>query len=113
LPYPTFTDGAPEGLEILAMGVSSNAEEDHGNRGAYLYAGDGDWEFMCHLKRGEITEQNMAETKHGAGMIGVFTRNGGTVVNAGSVEWVNGLRLREPMTEQVTRNVLNRFSRSD
>jgi len=113
LPYPTFTDGAPEGLEILAMGVSSNAEEDHGNRGAYLYAGDGDWEFMCRLKRGEITEQNMAETKHGAGMIGVFTRNGGTVVNAGSVEWVNGLRLREPMTEQVTRNVLNRFSRSD
>ena len=46
----------------------------------------------------------------GAGCMVVFTRNGGTVFNAGSCEWVNGLRLREPFTERITRNVLNKFS---
>lgn len=110
LPYPTYSDGAPDGLEIVAMGVSSNIEEDHGNHGTHLYAGEADWEFICDLKRGDQTEESRSETKYGAGMIGVFSRNGGTVVNAGSVEWVNGLRLREPMTEQITRNVLNKLS---
>ena len=31
--------------------------------------------------------------------------------NVGSCEWVNGLRLREPFTEKITPNVLDRFIR--
>jgi len=33
----------------------------------------------------------------------------GEVVTAASCEWVMGLRRREPFTEQITRNVLDRF----
>ncbi|MCG8369447.1 MAG: ThuA domain-containing protein [Proteobacteria bacterium] len=113
LPYPTFTDGAPDTLEILAMAPATNAEEDHGNPGTRLYAGEADWHFLCHMRYGEVNEENLARSRGGAGMIGVFTRNGGTVVNAGSVEWVNGLRLRDPVTEQVTLNVIRRFTQRE
>ena len=111
LPYPTFTDGAPETLEILAMNVSCLEEEDHGNKGTKLYAGDGDLAFKVTELYGEDTEELRQENKYGAGQMAVFSRNGGTVFNAGSCEWVNGLRLREPFTEKITCNVLDRFTR--
>jgi len=109
LPYPTFTDGAPEGLEILAMSASGIEEEDHGNKGARMYAGDGDLAFKVHELYGRDTPELRRENQYGAGQMAVFSRNGGTVFNAGSCEWVNGLRLREPFTEKITRNVLDRF----
>lgn len=111
LPYPTFTDGAPETLEILAMNASGLEEEDHGNKGTVLYAGDGDIAFKVNELYGEDTPELRKDNQYGAGQMAVFTRNGGTVFNAGSCEWVNGLRLREPFTEKITRNVLDRFSR--
>jgi len=110
LPFPTFSDGAPQTLEILAMAPSTNLEEDHGNPGTHLYVGDGDWHLICQTRHSEVNEKNLAMSKNGAGMIGTFTRNGGTVVNAGSVEWVNGLRLREPFTEKITHNIISRFT---
>ncbi len=110
LPYPTHTDGAPETLEILAMGPSSNLEEDHGNKGAYLFGGDGDLLFASEILHDNVSVESLAASRYGAGMMALFTRNGGTVFNAGSCEWVNGLRLREPMTEQITRNILDRFA---
>lgn len=110
LPYATDYDRPPDTLEILAMGVSANAEEDHGNPGTVLFAGDADWRFLTHVRHREVTEESLAVTRYGAGMIAMFTRNGGTVFNAGSCEWVNGLRLREPITERITKNVLNRLA---
>ena len=110
LPYPTFSDGAPETLEILAMNASGLEEEDHGNKGGVMYAGDADVEFKVTELYGEDTPELRAKSQYGAGMMAVFTRNGGTVFNAGSCEWVNGLRLREPFTEKITRNVLDRFT---
>jgi hypothetical protein len=110
LPFPTLTDGAPETLEILAMAPSTNLEEDHGNPGTHLFAGDGDHQLLCHARHGETSTENLARSRGGAGMIGTFTRYGGTVVNAGSVEWVNGLRLCEPCTEQITDNIISRFT---
>lgn len=109
LPYPTFTDGAPEGLEILAMNASGLEEEDHGNKGTVLYAGDADLAFKVEELYGEDTPELRRDSQYGAGQMAIFSRNGGTVFNAGSCEWVNGLRLREPFTEKITCNVLNRF----
>ena len=42
-------------------------------------------------------------------MMGAFTRGKGEVFNAGTAEWVNGLKRKEFYTEQITRNVLDRF----
>lgn len=109
LPYPTHTDGAPETLEILAMNASGLEEEDHGNKGAVFYAGDGDLAFKVTELHGEDTPALRVDNQYGAGQMAIFSRNRGTVFNAGSCEWVNGLRLREPFTEKITRNVLDRF----
>jgi hypothetical protein len=110
LPYPTFSDGAPETLEILAMNASGLEEEDHGNEGAVLYAGDADVAFKVQELEGQDTPELREKHQYGAGQMAVFTRNGGTVFNAGSCEWVNGLRLRDPFTEKITQNVLKRFT---
>ena len=109
LPYPTGSDGAPENLEILAMNASGLEEEDHGNKGTVLYAADADVEFKVSEFFGQDTPDLRRENQYGAGQMAIFSRNNGTVFNAGSCEWVNGLRLREPFTEQITRNVLDRF----
>ncbi len=109
LPYPRFTDGAPESLEILAMNASGLEEENHGNKGTVMYAGDADVEFKVTELYGEDTPELRKNNQYGAGQMAVFTRHAGTVFNAGSCEWVNGLRLREPFTEKITQNVLNRF----
>ena len=47
---------------------------------------------------------------YGSGMVATFTRGRGTVFCAGTTEWVNGLRLHDEFTEQITRNVLTRFA---
>lgn len=113
LPYPTFTDGAPENLEILAMNASGLDEEDHGNKGTVLYAGDADIEYKVMEMHEQDTPELRKANQYGAGQMAIFSRKGGTVFNAGSCEWVNGLRLREPFTEKITRNVLDRFLKSD
>jgi hypothetical protein len=47
----------------------------------------------------------------GAAVLGCYTR-GGTVVTTGCTEWVNGLRGRDPQVEQITRNILDRLSKT-
>lgn len=109
LPYPTYSEGAPETLEILAMNASRLEEEDHGNKGAVLYAGDYDLAYKVNELHGEDTPELREKNKYGDGQMAVFTRSGGTVFNTGSCEWVNGLRLREYFTEKIARNVLDRL----
>ena len=46
-----------------------------------------------------------------SGVIVSFALGRGEVFNAGTCEWVNGLRLRDHGIETVTRNVLRRFLR--
>jgi hypothetical protein len=110
LPFPTGADGAPETLEILAMGFATLVEEDHGHKGTLLYAGDGDAVLMAETVYGGTDAQSVDKASRGAGMIATFTRGKGQVVNAGTCEWVNGLRLSNSYAEQITHNVLKRFT---
>ena len=55
-----------------------------------------------------LRRQNTARLDHGHAVIGIF-RRGGTVFNAGSVDWAYGLD-RDPLVQQVTRNVLTRLA---
>lgn len=108
-PFPTFTDGAPQSLQILAMGPSANIEIDHGDANVGFMIGDLDARFVAQLLTGSADDAALERVTYGAGMIGIHERGPGIVFNAGSCEWVNGLRLREPICERITANVLERF----
>jgi hypothetical protein len=102
------TDGAPDSLHILAMGLASTYETDHGN-GLPLFIGSEDVEFITNVLHDNATTEILDRYKRGSGMIATFERGRGCVFNAGTCEWIADLIDRDPQIEQVTRNVLNRF----
>lgn len=108
LPYPTGSDGAPDDLLILGMGLATTYEADHGNQNK-LFIGSDDTEFIAETLYGKTTPENIERCKRGTGMIAVFERGKGSVFTAGSCEWVAGLIDHDPQVERLTRNVLNRF----
>lgn len=110
LPVPTRTDGAPEGLEILGVGLGTNLEADHGVWGETLYIGDGGAEWKAMALYGEITPEIMGSVSRGNGMIVNFARGRGEVFTAATCEWVMGLTRGDVQVEIITRNVLDRFS---
>lgn len=113
LPYPTFEDGAPDTLEILAMAPAVRGEEDRFNGTVPL---NGPMEESLALMKvigDELPAYHRELDGRGAGMIASFTRGKGEVFNGGSTEWPRGLELRDPFVEKIVRNVLDRFSKKD
>jgi len=108
LPYATGTDGAPENLLILAVGLATVFEADHGHNDKLFIAAD-DAEFVARTTYGSATPQTVDRCKRGSGMVAIFERREGCVFTAGSCEWIAGLIDRDPQVELVTKNVLNRF----
>ena len=86
LPYPTSRDGTPTNFLILATAPAKWHPDD-----AYWYD---------RFEQGRV----------GAAVAGVYTR-GGTVFTCGSTDWAHGLRGKDPVVEQITRNLLDRLSR--
>ena len=56
-----------------------------------------------------VQHDAISNHSHGAAMIAIFSRNGGTVFNSGTSEWVSGLIAGDFFVCQITRNVLNRL----
>ena len=112
LPFPTAQAGAPEGLEILAMGHASVLEENHGNPGTDLFIGDEDLAFAAETLFGAATPEAMDKLRRSSGMIVTFPKGRGEVFHAGTCEWVAGLIDRDPYVEAVTRTVLERYLRA-
>ena len=112
LPYPTFEDGAPETLEILALCPAVRGEEDR--FGAAVPLGSPEAEMTDYA--GELGDDLPAHIHeagmYGAGMVAAFTRGKGEVFNGGSTEWPHALAVRDPQTCRIVRNVLNRFGRA-
>ncbi|MFJ4375317.1 N,N-dimethylformamidase beta subunit family domain-containing protein [Pseudomonas japonica] len=112
LPYATGEDGAPQDLDIIAMAPAVLGADDHWNGQVPL--GAPAWEV------GELIEaaydndppDYMKGKRYGSGMVACMRKGQGTVFNAGTCEWVNGLIHRDTFTETITRNVLNRFIHS-
>ncbi|MDG4889738.1 N,N-dimethylformamidase beta subunit family domain-containing protein [Mesorhizobium sp. WSM4887] len=109
LPYPTATSGAPDGLQILAVGMATLVEGEAGIFTEDQVAGDEDGRFVAELLYGEATDANLEKVKRGSGMIVNFSRGKGEVFHAGSCEWSAGLLREDPMVERVTKNVLDRY----
>jgi len=109
VPEPAAGSGAPAGTEILAMGLASNREDDRKHHGSVFYYGDGS-EWLANARYGKVTAETREAAARGSGMIVSFNRGKGSVFHAGSSEWVAGLLHRDFCTEQITRNVLERFT---
>jgi hypothetical protein len=108
LPYATGSDGAPENLTILGVGLATVFEADHGNKNK-LFIGSDDVTFVATALYGKATPENIDRCTRGSGMIALFERGQGCVFTAGTCEWVAGLIDRDPQVERVTKNVINRF----
>ncbi|HXY98301.1 MAG TPA: N,N-dimethylformamidase beta subunit family domain-containing protein [Steroidobacteraceae bacterium] len=108
LPEPTATSGAPPGLEILALGLSSLKEERTDVPLDDRFLSDEDAKYVAETLLGDGSDAAVDRVKRGAGMIVAFARGRGEVFHAGSCEWVAALMRRDPMVERVTRNVLTR-----
>ncbi|GAB3561535.1 hypothetical protein GCM10027445_00450 [Amycolatopsis endophytica] len=106
LPHPTGTDGAPAGLQIIAMNWSTAAEDAREKDTAYFMLGDGDARYRASIAGEDYTEQTRRRFARGAGMVVSFSRGDGEVFTAGTCEWVNGLRTGDQAITTVTDNVL-------
>jgi hypothetical protein len=113
LPFPKEPNSLPEGLEILAMNVVSAVEADHGHPSTRLFLGDSFARGIASVRYGDTSSGRLDAARRGSGMVVAFKKGRGEVLHAGSSEWVNGLRLREPFTERITSTVLRRFMALD
>jgi len=109
LPEPTGTSGAPPGLQILALGISSLKEEPLAVPPDDRFLSDDDAKYVAEIRFGESSAAAVDRVKRGSGMIVNFARGSGEVFHAGSCEWVAALLRRDPMVERVTQNVLSRY----
>ena len=109
LPEPSETSGAPPGLQILALGLSSLKEERMDLPLDERFLSDDDARYVAEILRGDTSDAAVERVKRGAGMIVNFARGRGEVFHAGSCEWVAALSRRDPMVERVTENVLARY----
>ena len=112
VPEPTYRDGAIADTQILAMGLAGNAELDHGNKGTVRYYGSDEIPQIARTRYGEVTGRTKAAAARGSGMIVLCSRGKGQLFNAGSCEWVSGLKQADIYTQTITHNVLNRFTRN-
>lgn len=110
MPYATGTDGAPVDLEILAMAPATVGEVDRWNGGVPLGAPINEVIELIGAMYGDDIPDRFTDEFYGSGMVAYFERGAGSVFTAGTTEWVNGLRLNDPFTQQITRNVLDRIN---
>ncbi|MEI2301273.1 N,N-dimethylformamidase beta subunit family domain-containing protein [Ensifer sp. MJa1] len=109
LPEPTDDSGAPDGLEILALGMSSLKEESADIPADDQFLSDADAKFVAETLIGDSGATSVERVKRGCGMIVNFPRGKGEVFHAGSCEWVAALKRGDAMVERVTANVLNHY----
>ncbi|WP_109467955.1 N,N-dimethylformamidase beta subunit family domain-containing protein [Albibacillus kandeliae] len=109
LPYPVADPGVPEGIEILAMSPAVLFEYEHEGPGYRYYVRDSDLVGLAELAAEDypVARRNY---QYGSGMVVSMNRGKGEVFTAGSCEWIMGLTRRDPFTETITRNALERFS---
>ncbi len=110
LPSPTREDGAPEGIEIVALSPATTVEWGSEDYADEAFIGYDDARVVAETLYGEATSEAIDKVSRGAGMIVEYRRGNGTVFNAGSCEWVRGLEAKDPQIVRITRNVLERFA---
>ncbi len=109
LPYPTKDAGAPDGLEILALGQATLSEEGEHVDDGDVFIAHLDAAFLAQTLLGSDSMAAINRIKRTCGRMVNVPRGKGEVFHAGSCEWVAGLIRRDALVEQVTRNVIGRY----
>lgn len=109
LPYVADPALAPQGIEILALGLAATIEEGSTILPGRSFLGLEDGEYVASVLTGRKDADAIERTKRGCGMIVNFARGRGEVFHAGSSDWVVGLTRHDAIVAKVTRNVLDRY----
>jgi hypothetical protein len=109
-PVPTYADGTPAGLEVLATAPARllSITPTHCEAPVALWANvdpPGDLEGVAAGLFGSASPENIARIAHNHAVIATFTKGKGRVFNAGVTDWSFGLD-SDPLVQQVTRNVV-------
>ena len=111
LPVPTHEDGAPDDLEILAT-APARLWSQHEQPSRYAHE-PGELENVATALFGDTSPENVLRVANNHAVMATFTRRGGgTVFNAGVIDWSFGLKHGDPAVERITRNVLDRLGRA-
>ncbi len=110
LPYPTGSDGTPDGFEILGTSPAASFTRETAARPPK--PGErSELEFHAWRLFDDDSPASTDRLANGHAVLGTYTSpGGGTVVTSGSTEWAQGLAGRDPQVEQVTHNLLRRLS---
>jgi hypothetical protein len=112
LPEPLGTDGAPAGLEILAMGWATSAEQGRSQDSYSFMLEDRDAKFRAAMLEGDASQASVRKHSRGCGLIVHFRKGDGQVFTAATCEWVAGLVRNDFHTTTISNNVLSEFLRS-
>jgi hypothetical protein len=109
LPVPTYMDGAPDTLEVLATAPARLwAQDEQPSRYAHE---PGELEHVAKVLFGEDWQEQVHRIANNHAVVGCFdVPGGGTVFNAGCTDWTYGIEGGDPDVQRVTRNVLERLS---
>jgi hypothetical protein len=109
-PVPTYADGTPEGLEVLATAPARliSITPTSSEAPAALWASmdpPGDLEGVAAALFGSASPENIAKIAHGHAVMATFTKGNGRVFNAGCTDWSFGLD-DDSLVQRVTRNAI-------
>ncbi len=108
LPVPTYTDGTPKTMVVLATAPATLAESE--KRYPEGWFGEGDLKLVARTLLGSDSQENLEKLRYGHAVMGVYTRGRGTVFTAGTTEWAYVLDAEDPQVDRITKNVLNRLT---
>jgi N,N-dimethylformamidase beta subunit-like protein len=108
LPVPTHEDGSPNSLEILATAPARLwSQEEQPTRYAHE---PGELEHVATVLFGDASPANVEQVADNHAVMATFTHaGGGTVFNAGVIDWTFGLKHGDPIVGRITSNVLDRL----
>ena len=108
LPVPTHEDGSPGSLEILATAPARLwSQEEQPTRYAHE---PGELEHVASALFGDASPENVEKVADNHAVMATFSRpGGGTVFNAGVIDWTFGLKHGDPIVERITRTILDRL----
>jgi hypothetical protein len=109
LPLPTHEDGAPETLEVLAT-APARLWSQYEQPTRYAHE-PGELEHVATTLFGDASSEHVARVADNHAVMATFSRpGGGTVFNAGVIDWTFGLKHGDPVVERITRNILDRLT---
>jgi len=109
LPYPTHSDGTPEGFTILGTAPAAPFTRETAARPPKPHELS-EAEFIAWRLFDSREPEAVERVLHGHAVLGTYTSpGGGTVITSGSTDWAHGLAGRDAQVEQITRNILDRL----